>query len=466
MRKDIGAKKSKIEHMILALTKAERRQFGFYLECPLFNEREDLRVLFQWLQQHSAAYKEKVFAAVYPEQPFSAQRLRLLFSYLQQKLEHFIALQQWQKTTAAPETEWVRWVRKQGINTYFPDAIRTAQTALERQPLRNSDYFWRSNVLLWEEARFQSVQNPGEVQYINHLSDNADVLWVTQKLRYFCLHSAQRIMYQSDNTMLFKQEVEAMALMPHLRGIPAVAIWYNCLKMLELPTNTDYFRYFETLLLTKDSHFDADEIRDLHLLAVNYCIRQANAGAKSFLNNIMAIYKDSLSKGYLLENGVLSRFTYHNIVTAGLQTREFEWVEQFIQQYRNALERRYRDSSYSFNLARLEFSRKRYDVVLPLLQHSNYYDPLLGLAAKAMSMKIYYETAEFDLLYSHLEAMKNYIRRKPTLGYHREHYLNLIRFTQKLATINQHDAKAVAQLRAAIAAEPALMEREWLLEQV
>ena len=38
------------------------------------------------------------------------------------------------------------------------------------------------------------------------------------------------------------------------------------------------------------------------------------------------------------------------------------------------LERSYRDSTYSFNLARLEFTRGRYDAVLALLQNANYYD--------------------------------------------------------------------------------------------
>ncbi|MCC6410131.1 MAG: hypothetical protein IT270_00645 [Saprospiraceae bacterium] len=179
----------------------------------------------------------------------------------------------------------------------------------------------------------------------------------------------------------------------------------------------------------------------------------------------MDFYKDGLLKGYLIENGILSRFTYHNIVAAGLQTREYDWVEDFINRYKNTLERTHRESSYSFNFARLEFARKRYEVVLPLLQNSNYYDPLLGLAAKAMALKIYYETGEYELLHSHLIAMKNYIRRKSMIGYHRTYYLNLIRFTQNLTDLNWKNKTAVAQLNARIREEPALTEREWLLEQ-
>jgi tetratricopeptide (TPR) repeat protein len=219
-------------------------------------------------------------------------------------------------------------------------------------------------------------------------------------------------------------------------------------------------------LLEQDQIFDAEEIRDLHLFAINYCIRRVNKGQTTFFHDIMDFYKDGLAKGYLLENGVLSRFTYHNIVAAALQTSEFEWVEDFIGRYKNALERSYRDSSYSFNRARLEFKRKRYGEALALLQHSNYYDPLLSLAARTMSLKIYYELQEFNLLEAHLEALKNYIRRKTVLGYHRAHYLNLAKYTEKMISINHRDKQEVETLRQKILAEPNLTEREWLLEQL
>ena len=392
--------------------------------------------------------------------------MRLVMSYLQQLAERFLAYQEWQRTPGTYETDLVRAVRHRGLEGHFAEALKTAKQALDRQPLRNSEYFGRLGLLLWEEARFESVREPSAVRYLAQLSDNADLTWLTQKLRYLCLHRAQQIVYQSDHVLRFRAEAEAMLQHGDLLHTPAVAVWYYCLKMLEEPESTDFFNRFKEPLLAQDALFDTDEIRDLHLFALNYCIRQVNGGRREFFNDIMDFYKDGLRKGYLLDHGVLSRFTYHNIVAAGLQTREFDWVEDFIGRYKNTLERTHRESSYSFNLARLEFTRKRYDVVLPLLQNSNYYDPLLSLSAKAMSLKIYYETGEHELLHSHLEAMKNYIRRKATIGYHRTYYLNLVQFTQKLVMLDWRNASAVARLKEKIATEPALTEREWLLDQL
>jgi hypothetical protein len=90
---------------------------------------------------------------------------------------------------------------------------------------------------------------------------------------------------------------------------------------------------------------------------------------------------------------------------------------------------------------------------------------LLALAAKAMALKIYFETGEFELLGAHLSAMKNYLRRKTTLGYHRTYYLNLVRYTQQLM-VHAGDVKALERLHDRVRNEPALTERSWLLDQL
>jgi hypothetical protein len=161
---------------------------------------------------------------------------------------------------------------------------------------------------------------------------------------------------------------------------------------------------------------------------------------------------------------VLSRFTYRNVVTIGLVMRAFDWVENFIHEFRDRLEKRHRESMFSFNLARLEYERRNYGAALQLLQKSEYADLLLNLAAKTVVLKIFFETDETDALESHLAAMQRFIRRKKIMGYHRENYLNLIHFTRRLLEV--FEKKELEALREEIAGAKAVAEREWLLGQV
>lgn len=126
------------------------------------------------------------------------------------------------------------------------------------------------------------------------------------------------------------------------------------------------------------------------MFAINHCIRRANSGAREMEHELLNLYRRALDAGSLFENGVLSRFTYHNIAATGLRCGELDWAETFIHRYNDRLERQYRESSLSFNLARLEYARRRFDSVLTLLQKANYNDPLLHLAAKTLLLKTYF----------------------------------------------------------------------------
>ncbi len=450
-----------------SFSKAEKRNFAYFIDSPYFNQREDVKILYQWiLKNPKSEIGESTFKAIYPNTPISEQRSRLVLSYLQRLAEEFLSHEHWRQKPGAYEGSLLQVMRIRGLENHFNEVLRTAKQTLDQQDLRNSDYHIQLGQVLWEEARFESLRNPTESKYLEHLSDHSDLTWILQKLRFLCLNRMQHTMYKFEYILPLRSEVEVIIVQRAMLNNAAVATWYYCLKMLEEPESILFFDQFKAAYLNQNQLFDHEEIRDLYLFALNYCIRRANSGEKIFFHDIMGFYKDGLKKGYILDNGVLSRSTYHNIVAAGLQTFEFEWVEEFIANYKNYLERTYRDSSYSFNMARLEFARKRYDNALVLLQHSHYYDPLLNLAAKTMSLKIYYELGEHDLLEAHLEALKIYIRRKVTMGYHRTNYLNLVKYTLKLITINRFNKKEIENLSKKIAAEPVLTERDWLLEQL
>lgn len=65
-----------------------------------------------------------------------------------------------------------------------------------------------------------------------------------------------------------------------------------------------------------------------------------------------------------------------------------------------------------------------------------------------------------------LDSMSILLRRKKLLGYHKQNYLNIIRYTQKLVSINRLDMAAVHAFQQSVEAEEHLTEREWLLEMV
>jgi hypothetical protein len=303
------------------------------------------------------------------------------------------------------------------------------------------------------------VQNPTDVSRLHDLSAAADIVYLAQKLRLICLLVAHQTVYQSNVAAGWEEELIVKAERPEFAGLPVVAVYLHCYRMLLYPSEETHFQHFKALLLERSACFATDEMHGLYILAINYCIRRLNAGGDRYFREAFDLYKAGLEERHLLDDGVLSRFTYHNIVATGLRLGELEWVRYFIVEYKNRLEKRYRESAFSYNLARLEYESGHYHYVLELLQKANYHDPLLNLAAKTLLLKTYYDLHEYDLLQSHLDAMRNYIHRKRVIGYHRTNYLNIIRYTEKTIRLNTMDKKAVESLRHAVEQEEILTEK-------
>jgi len=463
---------SKLIQLFSTLSSYDRRAFEKFLHSPYFNQRADMVHLFEILDATPVAdlEKEQVFTQIFPNQPYDDQQFRLLMSYLFRLLEQFLLQETLQTEAFESERQLILLAayRKTQVARLYAQQLRKAEKMLEQSDLRHAEFYYQNYRLQVERFRRISTEKPSGELNQQELSDTLDVAYIALKLRQACLLLSQQAVYEVslEYQANLLPEILRYVEQADLVQIPAIGLYYFCYQMTQEAEAEPYFHRFKKELLEKSDLFPAGEIRDLYLLAINYCVRQINEGKARFYHEVLDLYKGGLRGEYLLENGILSRFTFHNIVTAGLRTSEFDWVEQFIQHYRKALERPHRESSVSYSRAQLAYSRRNFDKALALLQKFNYRDVLFNLGAKTVLLKIYYELDEYDLLLAHLEAMEKFIRRKRVLGYHRSNYLNIVTFTKRLMQLNIFDKAAVEELRKAIEAEEILTEREWLLEQL
>lgn len=457
--------KSTLVRLIRSFSSVELRDVRKFLRSPFFNQRQDLIDLFEQLAASSEAQKEDLRRHLSPPTaPLDDQKLRLLMSYLHSLLEQYIAIKEMTADKLNAQLHLATGYRKRRMNEAFERTRKNLEKNLDAQPLRNLTYHDYRYQLQWEAHQLNYVQNPTDISRLHDLSGMADVVYLAQKLRLICLLAAHQTVYQSGATSSPDEETIIRAERPEFATLPVVAIWLHCYRMLRHPAEETHFQQFKAVLLDQSGCFSEEEMHGLYLLAINYCVRRLNAGGDRFFREAFDLYKEGLGKGYLFDDGMLSRFTYHNVVAIGLRLGELEWVRFFIGEYKNRLEKSYRESAFSYNLARLEYESGRHDHVLELLQKANYRDPLLNLAAKVLLLKTYYDLGEHDLLQSHLDAMRNYIHRKRVIGYHRTNYLNIIRFTEKIMRRNPLDKAATEALRRAVEQEEVLPEKLFFLK--
>ena len=149
--------------------------------------------------------------------------------------------------------------------------------------------------------------------------------------------------YDFDITEAVIQEIERK----NLTNVPAITIYYNS---YQAQTQTDTLQYFKALnegLVQHAELFELVEMRDIYLLAINVSIKNLNKGKMELMPELLALYKSGIEKKILLNNGILSRFTYKNVIALALRSKEFAWVEAFMEAHTPLLESQFREETLS-----------------------------------------------------------------------------------------------------------------------
>jgi hypothetical protein len=464
-------KNSRLYVVLQALSPPKHNAFSKFLASPYFNTREDVIQLYQYLYQHinenQDLAKEEAFSYTYPEEvQYDDTRMRLCMSYLNKLLEKFLTIEHalQEKTETAWHLHQALW--KLELNELADKSLDRFIHDHEKENLRNADFWNWKYQLNFEKIYRSDAQAQLSSLPLQSIVDTLDISFISKKLRQVCLLLNRKAVYQTDFEPGLMEGVLHLIDEKKWLQYPAISVYYFAFLSLSERQDENHFIKFKKELFEFGNQFPPAELHQLHLLAINYCVQKINEGNLDYFQEVLDLYKEGLEKETLIHNGILSRFTYYNIVVAALKTGDFNWAEWFIPTYKNRLEKKYRDSAFSFNLARLHYSKGNKDDALSLLQKANYRDLLLNLAAKTLAMKIYYETKAHELLQSHLEAMKKYISRKHVTGNRKDNYLNIIKMTQGLINLNFYDKKAIENFRQKINQTEPLTEKEWLLEQL
>ncbi len=448
------------------LNALEKRDLEKYLATPLFNNRKLTLQLFRFLQkQKDFPDKTTLFEHLFHKEEYQDEKIRLCMSQLVKKIEAFL-IQQYQQQQKLEHAKILTQIYQQkNLPKAAEQVLQQALNQQNKQPFRNGQYYFEKYELTLKRFDYGTSQRTS-VQNLQEVADNLDTSFLILKLQQACSALSHQAVYQQEYQMGLLNLILPYIEQQGLPKIPAIGIYYYCFLALNGQAAKDNFGRFKQLLFEHRTLFPQAEWSNLFLFGTNICIKIINNGDLSYLKEILELYKEGLVTKALFDNGILTRFTYQNITTSGIRTGELTWTRQFLIDYKEKVEKRYRESAFRFNMARLAYHEKNYAEAIDLLRDTDQGDLLINLYAKNLLLKIYYELGEFKLLDSFLDAFQIYLRRKKDIASHKKNYWNMIYYTQKLMKVNPFNGAAKVQLQERIEAEAVLLERKWLLEQL
>lgn len=462
---------SKLINILRTFTSKEKRHCQAWVACSMNNQRQDVCQLydFLWDMELKEQYltKQLAWSTIYPKAPYNDGKMRQIIHRLLLAVENFLAYTQMQKTTGKADILLLESYRERKLFSALNKGIKNTKQAFQKQTTQS----WASLRFAYEleTLHFNAAEQAQRTSPLNlqELSDALDIQYFADKLRKACLLYSRLVVFKMDyQPKMLEVVLEQVKELDYL-SIPAIGLYYYCYLSFTAGDEADaYFQKMMDYLRDYAKTFPSQEIRELYLLAINYTIKKLNIGSQWHLEKAYELYKTGILEGYLLEDNIITPFTFNNMVSIGIQMKHYDWVKEFIHNYKDSIAIEYRESIFQECLAKLYYAQKDYKKAQQLLVQIQVKDILRILSCKVLLSRIYYETKEFNALESLLDSLKMYLRRKGVPGYHKENYSNIIRYLQKLIRVNPFHKKAKEKLKAEIEQTQILSTRNWLLEQL
>ena len=446
----------------------EHRTFAKFLASPYFNTRQDLQVLYKQaserLSEEQEPEGETLWRAVHPDRPFDRPAMRHLQSYLLKQMEAFLVHQWAASDLARHRMDLAEAYNSKGLGGLEASALHHAAKALDKNQQKDDAHFQR--VLRYHELQYNAVsqQQRSVREQLLDWSGALDDFFVLMKLRQACTMVAQQGVFKTEMRLGFLEAVLEAVEAGDFGKEPAIGIYFHAYKMLTSEAGESHYSHLVNEMQSHGDLFPEAEARAIYLMAINFCIRSLNRGLPSYGAQVYELYMKGLADGWLLENGRLSPWTYKNVVSAGLKLRRFDSVEDFIEGYRTALPPNFQYDYHRYCLAELQLARGDFQQVLRTLRFVQIKDRLAHLRARILQIKAAYELGEFSMVEYQLDNLRQLLRRKKDLAYHKGHYVDFERLARKLVSLGPN-AEQRAKLENEIAGFQGMAEMDWLLEK-
>ena len=425
-------------------------------------------LLWDAVRSNSIPNRESVWSVLFPEQDFRDEKMRHFLSELYALANDFLS---WE--TIRNDKEKKRFLLgnnllERGLEKLFEFEYRKMEKVLARKPVLNEE-----DHLL----HFQWAQNATSIgvgvgrgrsgEITSHYS-GLDEWFMFHKLRQACSFLSRSRLFEeglqgSEEIVLLGSILENLES-HDFSSHPGLELYYTACQMLTTG-KVEAYQSLRSLLDRHSSEIAEDDVRSLHMMVINFCIKQLNDGKEGFLKEIHGLYQAGLNQGWIFEQGKLSPWTFKNIVSVGLKLLAFEEVETFVLSYKSSLPQSHRYDYAHQAIAELYFSRGEFKRVLKTIRFVQIQDPITHSRLRIIRLKACYELGEWGLLETRMENFERYLRRSKHSTYHLGRYLQFNRMVRRLMGLLPGSSPEKIRLNTEIEEMADLLEKNWLLEK-
>lgn len=470
---------TKLSELIIGLSAKEKNELIKFVSSPYFNNSSRLVLLLRYIKQNRYDFdsvnltKVNIFSKLFPREKFNSKKLELLISNSVKKINTFVAVNYFLKDDNNLKLSLIRSLRKKKMNKNFSSLSKQLRVELTKKSTSKvEDYLLLSQteheIIVSDQYRFFFSKN---VSYQKSI-DNLDYYFALKKFRQavLILNHKNEVGYDLKYKFRFLEEIIEFVksnISEISKNHPVIYCYYLIILILNEPLKEDNYFELRNYFLANSSGIDEELLWDILIEMKNYADNMVKLKREKYIKEIFEIYSELEKKKYFAKPHFINHIDFLNSVTVGLLLKKYMWVQKFITAYKQKLHLDCRDITLNLVKAEILFHKKNYNSALLCLNNLYYDNYYFYLRIKVLTVKIYYELDETDLLIYTLDALKHYLKRhEKILGRYSDNTKNFANYVNYLLKFRYHPKNDLKQVINKVALQSDLTSKEWVMEKL
>jgi len=477
------SKRNKLFELLSSFSREELRDFEKLLRSAFHQTGRDLIPFFSAIKNYYPDFwldKKVIYRQLYPKSQYNDAQFRRLSSFLYKMAEEFLIQTAVKEKTMEKQFFLLEQLGKRHLHRHFEIKLKKTKSYLNTSVLPLEKYFLAKLDLYFYESAHAEIKNDFD-------SWNRCLVGYTETCIYFFLTRLIRNYIIKINQKSYRQKAETPLLEALSGGIDLDRI-FQALDAEENPEskimkllykiylcfrNQDEAKYFQeakAALVSTMPLLNRGEKYYLLSDLTAWCILKQQSGSQEYVREEFELTKLKIehSAYSAWDFEPMSVVNYRNGLILGLDLREFDWVENYINSCIPKLDPVHQENMRIYSNAYLHYYKGDYGRSLENLSRIKYEHFILKRDVRIIMLKVYYELKLYEEAYSLLDAVKHYLKTSKEVSKDfRKWDYNFVRFYEKILKLSDNsDPDSIRLVKKRIEEENYIESKNWLLRKL
>ena len=470
---------SRLIGLLSSFSTKELKQLKLMVDSPFFNNQEPIKKLMDFLLGFAPQFDspkmtyQNAYGFIYGKKSIQSDpqtAVLKVMSKLTGLIKDFVVQLELEEHPVHWRLLQAKYFEKKQLLEYVPRFLDEAEALVKEIPYQNEYYFRYKLLLEFERSSFLNIiQDKSSLDYNLGVQNEAlDHYYAMSKLQTYCFakNEANRTTFNYDFSQMaaFLDWIKAT----DLTSVPSIKLWYQALVLLNEPS-TEHFYHLKNDIIQHRQYLDPPVMRAMYSYLANTA-PIIHLEREIFLKEVFDLYRTQIDLGILYINGFLSPVLLRNITIFGLKLREFDWVEQFLQENADKIVPTYaeREDIVALCKAYLYFGRGDFLKTLDMINTLHCDNIFTKMDERRLRLMCYYEMNIGDPFDDLVNSFRKFLtdHKKKTPESHITVNRLFIHYIHKIAASNYLKKDQLLAIAEEVQQVPVLPEKEWLLAKI